>query len=247
MSLQRLLLAAGLAAFLIFLVVLVPATLLLRWLPAGVTAAGLDGTIWSGRARSVNVQGRNIGAATWSCRPWRLVLLEWSCHLQVRPPDGELAVDLSGDFSGELRGKDFAGSLPISQLAGIGAPAGWTGRLQLDLGQLRLDSKLRLEADGRLFVRNLKAPGPDGAELGDFELLIGEGVVGTETLTGRLRDLGGPLRVRGTIVLKDDHSYLMTGEVAPGPGAGAAIFNTLAFLGPPDALGRRPFTVEGTL
>jgi hypothetical protein len=35
--------------------------------------------------------------------------------------------------------------------------------------------------------------------------------------------------------------------VAPGPGAGPAIFDTLAFLGPPDDLGRRPFTIEGTL
>ena len=83
--------------------------------------------------------------------------------------------------------------------------------------------------------------------LGDFELVVGEGSVGTGALSGRLRDLGGPLRVRGAIELQRDGRYLMSGEAAPGPGAGPAIFDTLAFLGPPDNLGRRPFTIEGSL
>jgi hypothetical protein len=39
----------------------------------------------------------------------------------------------------------------------------------------------------------------------------------------------------------------MTGDAAPGPGAGPAIFDALGFLGPPDSQGRRPFTIEGTL
>ncbi|HLG53211.1 MAG TPA: type II secretion system protein N [Steroidobacteraceae bacterium] len=247
MSRQRLLVAAGCAAFLVFLAILVPAPLLLRWLPAGITANGLEGTIWSGRAQSVGVGGRTIGAVAWSCRPWRLVVLEWSCRLELQPPDGELSVALSGGFDGPLQGRDLAGSLAIEQFQGIGVPTGWTGHLELDVARLVIAGGLPVEAEGRLFVRELKAPGPDGAKLGDFELIIGEGAVGTGALTGRLRDLGGPLRVRGTVELKEGRSYLLTGEVAPGPGAGEDIFDTLAFLGPPDSLGRRPFTVEGTL
>ena len=247
MSRYRILLAAGIAAFLVFLAIRMPASLLLRWLPASVATDGLQGTIWSGQARSVRVQGRSVGAASWSCRPWRIVLLEWSCRVWLRPPDGELSVALSGGFAGVLQGQDLAGSLPISLFEGMGVPTGWTGVLELDIGRLRFGTDSRLDAEGRLFLRDLKAPGPGGARLGDFELVIGEGAVGAGSLTGRLRDLGGPLRVRGTIVLQDDNSYLMSGEVAPGPGAGDEIFNTLAFLGAPDATGRRPFTIEGTL
>ncbi len=124
---------------------------------------------------------------------------------------------------------------------------GWTGRLELEIVRVRIVEGLPRDAEGRLFVRSLRAPGPGGAELGDFELTIGEGAVGTGTLTGRLADLGGPLRVRGTIELKRDRSYFVSGEVAPGPGAGPAIFDTLSSLGPPDSAGRRPFSVEGTL
>jgi len=35
--------------------------------------------------------------------------------------------------------------------------------------------------------------------------------------------------------------------VAPGPDASAELSRSLSFLGPPDSLGRRPFTIEGTL
>ena len=73
-----------------------------------------------------------------------------------------------------------------------------------------------------------------------------KGTVGTETLNGRLRDLGGPLHVRGAVELGRDGRYLLTGDAAPGPGAGPAIFDTLGFLGPPDSQGRRPFTIEGS-
>jgi len=244
---QKLLVAAGIAAFLVFLVALVPATLLTRWLPPGIAVAGLDGTIWSGSASGVNLQGRAIGAAAWSCRPWRLVFLEWSCRVHLQPAGGELSAAVSGGFDDEIEARDLAGSAPIAFLEGIVVPTGWTGRLELDVARARITRGLPQDAEGRLFVRGLKAPGPGGATLGDFELVIGEGAVGTGTLVGRLSDQGGPLHVRGTLELKRDGSYFMSGEVAPGPGAGPAILDTLEFLGPPDTSGRRPFTIEGSL
>ena len=248
MSRRRLLVTAGIAAFLVFLVALMPAAVLTRWLPPGVAVAGLDGTIWSGRASSVSLQGRAVGAASWSCRPWPLLAMEWSCHVMLKPSGGQVSAWLSGNFhADEIEARDLAGNLPITFFEGLASPRGWTGRLDLDVAEARIAGGLPQSAEGKLLVRGLTAPGPGGALLGDFELTIGEGAVGTGTLTGRLSDLGGPLRVRGTIELKRDRSYFVSGEAAPGPGAGPAIFDTLGFLGPPDNSGRRPFTVEGTL
>jgi hypothetical protein len=167
--------------------------------------------------------------------------------LNLRPSGGELGADVSVGLDREVVASDITGQVPIAAFEGIATPRGWTGLLELDVERVRLVNRRPAEAAGTLFVRSLKAPGSGGQLLGDFELVVGEGAVGTETLTGRLRDLGGPLRVRGAIELGSDGRYLMSGEVAPGPGAGPAIFDTLAFLGPPDDLGRRPFTIEGTL
>jgi len=248
MSRKGLLVTGGTVAFLVFLVALVPATVLTRWLPPEVAVTGLDGTIWSGRTSSLTIQGRAMGAASWTCRPWPLFALNWSCHVALQPAGGMLSASLSGKLAGdEIDARDFSGYLPITFLEGIVTPRGWTGQLDLDVTSARIAGGLPQEAEGKIIVRGLKAPGPGGAVLGDFELTIGEGTVGTGTLTGRLSDRGGPLRVRGTVELKRDRSYFASGEVSPGPGAGTEIFDTLGFLGPPDAAGRRPFTVEGTL
>ena len=115
------------------------------------------------------------------------------------------------------------------------------------MAEIRLDGSRPTAASGTLLLRALRAPGAGGQTLGDFELVVGEGTVGSESLNGRLRDLGGPLHVRGSIELDPNGRYLLTGDAAPGPGAGPAIFDTLSFLGPPDRQGRRPFTIEGTL
>ncbi|HXV41389.1 MAG TPA: type II secretion system protein N [Steroidobacteraceae bacterium] len=247
MSRKSLLIAAGIAAFLVFMVAMIPARQLAGRLPSGVELQGVGGTIWSGRASGLAVNGAPLGALQWSCRPWRLFVLEWSCRVNLRPRGGDVSADLSGGLDGEVLASGIAGRVPISAFEGIATPRGWSGNLELDVQRLRIVEQRPTEAVGQLFVRSLKAPGPRGELLGDFELTVGEGTVGTETLSGRLRDLGGPLRVRGAIELRRDGSYLLSGEVAPGPGAGPAIFDTLAFLGPPDDLGRRPFAIEGTL
>lgn len=247
MSRRGLFIAAGVAAFLVFLIAMVPAAQLANRLPTGVAMTGVGGTIWSGRAEQFVVEGNTLGAIEWSCRPWALLRLEWSCGVGLFLPGGEIRGDVSGTFDGRrLAGSDLAGRLPIAAFEGI-TPRGWHGTLDLDVDMLQVVDRRPAEARGMLVVRGLQAPGPAGEALGDFELTIGEGAVGTGALTGRLRDLGGPLRVRGVIELDSDGTYLMSGEVSPGPGAGPAIFDTLAFLGSPDSLGRRPFAIEGSL
>lgn len=247
MSRRSVFIAAGIAAFLVFLVAMVPAVQLANRLPTGIVMTGVGGTVWSGRAEQLVIEGTPLGAIEWSCRPWALLRLEWSCGVGLFPAGGEVRGDVSGEFDGHgLVGQDVTGRLPIATFEGI-TPRGWQGMLELDVDVLQVVDRRPAEARGTLVLRGLKAPGPAGQPLGDFELTMGEGAVGTGALAGRLRDLGGPLRVRGALELHPDGSYLLSGETAPGPGAGPAIFDTLAFLGPPDSLGRRPFTIEGSL
>jgi len=241
------LVAAGVAAFLVCLVAMIPASQVTGRLPPGAALSGVSGTIWSGKARQLAVNGRPFGALAWSCRPWRLLVLKWSCGLTLAPPGGSITADLSGNFGDELAARDLRGQVPISLFEGIATPRGWSGSLELDVGEVKFTSRRPSSANGTLILRGLRAPGANGQLLGDFELVVGEGTVGGEALNGRLRDLGGPLHVRGAIELRDDGHYLLSGDAAPGPGAGPAIFDTLGFLGLPDSQGRRPFTVEGTL
>jgi hypothetical protein len=240
------LVAAGGAAFLVFLVARIPASVAARWLPAGIQASGWTGTIWSGRAAAIAIDNHPAGALNWSCRPWRLLRLEWSCRLQLEPPGGAASAELTARPDGSLSFSQVEGRLPLAPLAAKLAP-GWSGWLELELTGIGIRDRWPATASGSLFIRGLAGPQSDTAALGDFELVLDAGSVGTGSLGGRLRDLGGPLQLRATVELDRDRSWQLSGEVAPGPGASATLFDGMAWLGAPDHAGRRSFTVEGRL
>ncbi len=237
--------AAGLLAFLAFMVILLPAPVMMRWMPPQVSLSGLEGTLWKGRAQQLHLQGHTLGALQWDCNLLRILLLQWACEVSLQPAGGGVLMQVTRYPNGVLQLQDITGSVPVTTFEGLASPPGWSGQAEFDVGSIRIENDWPDIRDGQLRVRHLKAPGPGGAMIGDFELQIGEGTVGSDKLSGRLSDLGGPLRVRATLEVSRSRNYLISGEVAPGPGANEAIFRTLAFLGPPDSIGRRPFAIEG--
>ena len=68
------------------------------------------------------------------------------------------------------------GRLPIAAFEGIATPRGWTGELELDVAEIRLVGSRPAGATGTLLLRALRAPGEGGELLGDFELVVGEGI-----------------------------------------------------------------------
>lgn len=244
----KLLLAAGTAAFLLFIVAFLPASLVLRYVPPEVELRGVSGSAWWGRATEVVVRGQPLGALHWVNRPWRLAMLELNYGLQLEPGGGSVRLDLRTRGDGRIELTRIRGGFPVTATAGIVGPEGWAGEVELSVNRLALRGRYPVSALGTVTIRQLTAPGDQGANIGNFELTLGEGAVGAEGITGRLRDLGnGPMRVRATLELKPDGGYLISGEVTALPEAGPAVLRTLAFLPPPDSLGRRPFAIEGTL
>lgn len=244
----KLLLAAGTAAFLLFIVALLPASLVLRYVPPEFELRGVSGSVWWGRATEVLLRGQPLGALRWSNRPWRLALLELNYALQLEPAGGAVRLDLRTRGDGRIELLRIRGGFPVTATAGVIGPEGWAGEVEPNVDWLILRGRYPVSASGTVTVRELTAPGNRGANIGTFELTLGEGAVGAEGITGRLRDLGkGPMRVRATLELKPDGSYLISGEVTALPEAGPVVLRTLAFLPPPDSLGRRPFAIEGTL
>jgi general secretion pathway protein N len=240
----RLLVAAGVAAFLVFLVAFLPASMLLRFVPAEVALEGISGTIWRGAAASIAVKGTPLGRLRWSSRPWRLLLLQAEYRVALEPEGGDLDMLVSLGRDGRLEISQLKGSFPVQAVYGLIAPEGWTGTVELDVERVTVSGGYPVAATGIVQVHDLTSTAaPRMVNLGGFELLLG-----SDSISGRLRDLDdGPMKVRATIDLDQNRRYLISGEVAAGPDAGPAIQRTLSFLGPADSLGRRPFSIEGTL
>lgn len=240
-------LALGIAAFLAFALFTLPAKVVFSRLESlGVRAGGVEGTIWKGRAQVLQVANAGIGAIEWDVRLLPLFTARVEADVRMKRSDGfaETKVVLS---PGALRFEALTASLPLSVLPATALPGGWTGTANLKFAQLKLENGWPVDADGTLDVLNLTGPARRPANLGNYRVVFPPSAATTGTLTGALSDLGGPLQLNGKLELKPDRSYLVDGMIATRPDAPRDVVNALQFLGAPDAQGRRPFSVSGTM
>jgi general secretion pathway protein N len=245
----RWLVVLGLVTFVVLAIVSVPASVVLGFLDRyGVSAAGAEGTAWNGRAQMIQVQGINVGALEWDLHALALLTLKLEADVKITRPQGFVQTQIGLRSSESISLEDLTGSLPLAALAGI-APPGWNGTVNLKFAELVVENGWPTSATGTTEILNLTSTAQSSPLSGSYKLSFpapgvdaGEGV-----LAGEIVDLGGPLQIQGELELRPDRSYLVSGTVAARPDAPANLADQLQILGPADAEGRRPFSLEGTL
>ncbi len=239
------LVAAGTAAFLLTMIVCLPARVLGFWLPPQVAVGALSGSIWNGRTDALAINGQPLGALQWKVRP--LHLLRGRLAL-----DGELsgAGSISGRFAVGFGSSIQAWNVdlrwPVDALPFRAVPPGWNGTVQGTLTEAAFtDGRIR-KLQGILDARDLRQPAPNAVAIGSYRLNFDEHALQGENIVGRLQHLDGPMLVDGTLILGANRDYTIEGQVGTRPNAPKSITDTLRFLGTPDAQGRRPFSIAGT-
>lgn len=238
----------GLVAYLAFAVVTLPASVVVpRVQPEGVTVAGLDGTIWNGSAQVLQVGGAHLGTMSWKLHPLALLAMRASADVTLKRTDGFAQGGVSASGS-QVELTDFTASMPIAALPPQMAPGGWTGSVNAKLAALTLFDGWPIAANGTIDLVNLTGPARRPANLGSFQLKFPVETKDANSLAGTVNDVEGPIQIAGRVHLKStDRSYLLEGLVATKPDAPAEFGRTLEFLGPPDAQGRRQFSLSGTM
>lgn len=248
MSTPRSLVALALLAFLLAFVARLPARWLPRLLPAGVVCIEPSGTVWDGACANFEARGFRAGALRWTLQPLRLLTGRLAARVRISQPlatlDGVFALGLGGSLqASELRGR--LGLAPGGLLPGV--PPDLEGQVAIDLAELALRDRAVSALEGRVEVLDLRQRGAEGpVPLGGYELVFSGAAEADGKVTGRLTDKGGPLEVAGTLTLTPAPGYLLTGTVATRPEASPALVRQIAFLGSPDAAGRRSFAQEAS-
>lgn len=243
------LIALGVGAYLLFAIVTLPASVLLGQLqPAGITAAGVEGTAWNGSAQVMRLQGANLGSVEWDLHALALFALKIQADVRITRPEGFAQSQVSLQRSGPVEFQGLTASLPLSVLSNF-APGGWTGTVNLRFDELILDNGWPIAATGTAEVIDLSSANQRSPISGSYKLTFPapDTSAPADALVGALSDLGGPLQISGELQLKPDRSYLIKGVVAARPDAPRALANQLQILGPADAQGRRQFALEGTM
>jgi general secretion pathway protein N len=249
MSEARRLLAAGTAAFLVFLAAQAPARLGPALLEGnGLRASGISGTLWHGRAQSALLGQLAISDLRWRMSPLPLLLGRAALDIEGRLTDGFV----NGRVEIGLRGlllRDFRLSSTLDVLgAGLGLPvSGGPLSCEIERATVRDGWFTELVGELRLAVLPLPLPTGPGAEPGGFSAIFSATrVSATEPLEGVVENIGGPLELQARVVLTPPTSWELSGLARPLPGAPAELAQGLAMLGPRQPDGSYEFTLTGS-
>jgi hypothetical protein len=232
-----LLLAAGLLVLLVGLVANFPARLALAWFaPPEVSAWGVDGTVWRGRAAEFALDHRSLGALGWNARPRSFLGLRPAWAFELRRADGYARGQVAlSPFSNRQTITDLDASLALDTLPPAIMPAGVAGQVRASLQRLELADGWPVAIAGRAAVSALDLPGVI-LTLGPFEFLF---PAGSGPPVAEIRSLGGPLALDGRIELPARGEWHFTAELAPGENPPRELVEGLAFVGEDLGGGRR--------
>lgn len=233
------------AAFLLTLIVRLPAAWAVRLLPGTLRCQGPDGTLWQGSCAGVRAGDVALADVHWVLHP--LSLLGGRLALELQSNDaraggsGRLTLHLGGDLDVEA----LRATLPLA--GGLTPlPPGWAGELALAIDQASVQAHHLVSLRGTVTAQGLRRERP-AIDAGSFELTFPDSASSSGPMIGTLRDLGGPLALRGELRLARDGSYELSGTVAARDRANTDLQQLLQMLGPPDAAGAHAFSIAGTL
>lgn len=237
----------GVLAYLVFLVASLPAPLVLAQLPPGLAGAlvGVHGTVWSGQAKSLVLQGVDLGSLRWSTSPFAILLGRASAALELQGSELTGTADVTAHLGGSLSVRNLRAATSPSLIDRFQPlPAELTGEVFLELESLDYEGGALTAASGELRWDKAAIGAPYQLSLGQYTLLL-------ETrdgdIRGTLREQGSPLRTSGNLVLQPSGDFRLAVRLAPTDSTPQQLRDLLGLLGKTDRAGGVTLRHQGKL
>lgn len=242
---RKRLVLAGIATFVIGLIITFPARVAYQWFaPDDFKLSGINGSVWRGNAAQGTAGGVYLADVNWSFRPLGLLGGKLEFASSSKLASGFFDANVAVGIGGSLTLSDVAGALALDTLAGVLPLSGIEGDVSVQFEELVVENGIPVEATGTLNIANLVSRYLSPTRLGDYKA---EFQTQDDGILGSVESLRGVLELAGTIKLSRDRTYKFTGKVAATPAAPINIAQQLQLLGSPDAQGKREFRIEGQL
>jgi hypothetical protein len=238
---------AGLAVFLVVLVLYLPASWIASALPAGMRCNELGGSVWHGECLGLQYQGTPLGDATWNLAPSRAFTGRLSGDVDVRGAALNGRADLDTDFSGVGELRKIALNVTLDPALLPPLPPQQRGTLTARLARLELGPGPAPRAiEGTLELRDFRQVGAQPMDLGSYQVTFDGSAPQDGALLGKLKDLGGPYIVDGTVKLTPPNGYLVQGYITGRTANAERVVREITLGVMPDASGRSTFSFEGS-
>lgn len=244
----------GIAAYLLFLLTLFPASTAWSWFsPKGspLQLQGISGSVWQGDAAAASWRGQSIGTLHWDLKLLPLFLGKLGAGFSLQSAQGYLQGEARAPLGfGSVQLSGLKGQFPLAEIMPLmprmPIPVGLAGTASLDISQLQVDlGTLAAHAEGRLNWHGAEVLSPQAFKMGNLQADLTTDDKGV--LAAQLKDIGGPLKLDGQFQLRPDRSYSLSGTVAAADGAEASLQQALAWLGQADAGGKHRLNLNGRL
>lgn len=253
MAEHKKLVVLGVASLLVFLLSQMPASILFLALsPLNVQGFGVNGTVWNGSATIVNVGRQQIRNTEWDLAVGSLLLGRLGGDFKSEWGDGFAAGNGSLSVGGTIRLSELSAGVNAKMASSLFSLPAANGIVTVDIQQLVVANNWPQTLTGIAEVSGLYSTalmGPSAATMAlDLEIEFDSETETAEgTITGRIKDTGGPVELNGTLTLTQPGNYDVNVIVKARPGAPAALQDNLKFIGTPDASGSRTFNLQGSI
>jgi general secretion pathway protein N len=195
--------ALGIGAYLLILLVNYPANRAAGYLEqqlTGLSLQAVSGTVYSGRAANVVIQGLQAGAAEWTLRPAALLLGRLDYHVTL---DGRSLQGSGNIGSGPLAGlvvKDVTVEVNPQYLVDHFSPVPikTLGAVMLTIDTLRIRDGFPDELYGHMSWKNAALQEPVSLSLGQVDVVLGST---GDSVTGNISNTPADTAVSGDISL----------------------------------------------
>jgi len=240
-------LVAGLAVFLVVLVLYLPASWISSALPPGMRCNELGGSVWHGECLGLQFHGATLGDATWNLAPASAFGGRLSGDVDVRGAALYARADLDTNFSGVGELRKIALNVTLDPALMPQVPPQQRGTVVAQLARLELGPGPAPRAiEGTIELRDFRQVGAQPMELGSYQVTFDGSAPQHGALLGKLKDLGGPYIVDGTVKLTPPNGYLVQGYITGRTAAAERIVREITLGVMPDASGRSTFSFEGS-
>ncbi len=241
------LIGLGLAAYLIFLISSVPATLVLAQLPAGLAGAliGVQGTIWSGEAKSMVMEGVDLGRLNWSTSPFAVLMGRLSTAIEIEGQELTASAEISASPGGALSVRELrAITSPrlIDRFQPL--PAELSGEIRLELASLDYTNGALTAVSGQVIWDKAAITDPYQLALGQYTLAL---ETRDDAIRGSLSEQGSPLRTSGNFLLQPTGQFRLAVRLTPTDRTPQELKDLLGLLGKTDRSGGVTIRHQGAL
>jgi len=209
---RRGLIIAGVLTLLLALVVLFPARVALNWFaPPGVNLSGIDGTLWSGSANHMSIEGTYVSDVRWRAIPLKLITGKMAVAVSGKFASGFIETDAALGFGGDVYLSNLLGSFPVQILERSIGMTGLRGVINIQFEYLHFSNGSPVEANGTAEVSGLFIPLISQSSIGGFQadfFTQGAGIAAS------VEDTDAVIELAGSLEIGDNGNYQFLGMLA---------------------------------